>query len=46
LSSSAAGAVAGTAVLGAKRGTDRAVHALEWVIPALLAAAAVTNARR
>jgi hypothetical protein len=46
LSTSAAGAVAGTAVLGAKKGTDRAVHALEWVIPALLAAAAVTNARR
>ena len=46
LSSSAAGAVAGTAVLGAKKGTDRAVHALEWVIPALLAAAAATNARR
>lgn len=46
LSTSAACAVAGTAVLGAKKGTDRAVHALEWVIPALLAAAAVTNARR
>jgi hypothetical protein len=46
LSTSAAGAVAGTAVLGAKKGTDRAVHLLEWVIPALLAAAAVTNVRR
>jgi len=46
LSTSAAGAVAGTAVLGAKKGTDRAVHVLEWVIPALLAAAAVANSRR
>lgn len=46
LSASAAAAVAGTAVLGARKGTDRAVHALEWAIPALLAAAAVTNARR
>lgn len=46
LSTSAAGVVAGTAVLGARKGTDRAVHALEWVIPALLAAAVVTNARR
>ncbi len=46
LSASAAGAVAGTAVLGARKGADRAVHALEWLIPALLAGALVTNARR
>jgi hypothetical protein len=46
LSTSAAGAVVGTAKLGAEKGTDRAVHVLEWVIPALLAAAVVANARR
>jgi hypothetical protein len=39
-------AVVGTTVLGARRGTDRAVHTLEWVVPALLAAAAATDVRR
>lgn len=46
LSGAAAGTVAGTAVLGGRKGADQLVHALEWVTPALLAAATVTNARR
>lgn len=46
LSGTAAGAVAGAAVLGGRKGSKRTVHALEWVIPALLSVTAVTNARR
>lgn len=45
-SGAAAGAVVGAAVLGARKGGDRLVHVLEWVVPALLAGALTTNARR
>jgi len=46
LSTSAAGAVVGTAKLGERKGGEKAVHALEWVIPALLAGSVVASARR
>jgi len=46
LTTSALGAVAGTAALGSRDDSERAVHALEWAIPALLAAVLVTGARR
>lgn len=46
LSTSALGAVAGTAALGARNDSDQAVHALEWVIPTLLAGVLMIGARR
>lgn len=46
LSASAAGAVVAAARLGTTKGKDGVVHALEFAIPGLLAAALLAGARR
>ncbi len=45
LTTTAAGAQAGTAVLGSRE-SKQAVHALEWAIPALMAGVVVVSAQR